>query len=155
MGMKRLRSWESKTRGRDLEIEIQKEHTSCRSVSLQLASPSLAEVSESNLSLCRDSPSCKQTQHTKRTTEQVWDCSETKKFSQKSLFVLVCQTAWDTQEASLASSFFLPLYWYLWTVRWECYITVNEQKSIQSVWAVSTVSSLCSFTIFLQQSSYC
>lgn len=52
MGIKQPRSRESKTRDGDLEIEIRGERTRCRSVSLQLLSPSLAEASESNLSLC-------------------------------------------------------------------------------------------------------
>lgn len=60
MGMKQLRSSGNKTRGRDLKIEIQREHTGCRSVSLQLLSPSLAKASETNLSLCRDTPSYRQ-----------------------------------------------------------------------------------------------
>lgn len=59
MGIKQLRSRESKTRDGDLEIEIQREHTGCRSVSLRLLSPSLAKASETNLRLCRDNPSYK------------------------------------------------------------------------------------------------
>lgn len=150
MGIKQLRSRESKTRDRDLEI-WDSEGTYKLQICLTSAVVSLSCKGFRNQTWVsvgsRDT--IIQTHH--RTSRK-------KVFSTISLLLLFFNSA-AACITWLSQHFFLTLYDYFWTVRLE-HILYNSEwaeadtSTVIQAWVINMASSLCSFTIFLQQSSY-